>query len=131
MLATEELARFSAAFSAVVGANYLVSVPLFLFGNPEQKKKFLTPIAKGQKLAAHAMTEPGTGSDVAGITTSAKKDGAKYVINGKKMFITNGDKADLYLVFARTSPPEEGKRHRGVTAFMVEKGLPVSAWARG
>ncbi len=124
VLTSEELARFSAAFSAVVGANYLVSVPLFIFGNDEQKKKFLTPIARGQKLAAHAMTEPGTGSDVAGITTSARKDGQKYVINGKKMFITNGDKADLYMVFARTGPPEEGKRHRGVTAFMVEKGTP-------
>ncbi len=124
VMATEELSRFSAAFSAVVGANYLVSVPLFHFGNPEQKKRYLTPIARGEKLAAHAMTEPGTGSDVAGISTSAKKDGARYLINGKKMFITNGDKADLYLVFARTSPPEEGKRHRGVTAFIVEKGTP-------
>jgi len=122
VLATEELARFSAAFSAVIGANYLVSVPLALFGTTDQKKKFLTPIARGEKLAAHAMTEPGTGSDVAGITTTAKKDGGNYVINGKKMFITNGDKADLFLIFARTSPPEEGKRHRGVTAFMVEKG---------
>lgn len=122
VLATEELARFSAAFSAVVGANYLVSVPVFLFGTDEQKKKFLTPIARGEKIAAHAMTEPGAGSDVAGITTTATKDGGKYVINGKKMFITNGDKADLYLIFARTSPPEEGKRHRGVTAFIVEKG---------
>jgi alkylation response protein AidB-like acyl-CoA dehydrogenase len=124
VLATEELARFSAAFSAVVGANYLVSVPLFLFGTEEQKKRFLVPIARGEKLAAHAMTEPGTGSDVAAITTSAKKEGAKYVVNGKKMFITNGDKADTYLIFARTSPPEEGKRHRGVTALIVEKGAP-------
>ena len=124
VLATEELARFSAAFSAVVGANYLVSVPLMLFGTAEQKKRFLTPIAKGEKLAAHAMTEPGTGSDVAGITTTAKKEGGNYVINGKKMFITNGDKADIYLVFARTSPPEEGRRHRGVTGFIVEKGTP-------
>ena len=73
VLATEELSRFSAAFSAVVGANYLVSVPLMLFGTAEQKKRFLTPIARGEKLGAHAMTEPGTGSDVAGITTSARK----------------------------------------------------------
>jgi alkylation response protein AidB-like acyl-CoA dehydrogenase len=122
VVATEELTRFSAAFSAVVGANYLVSVPLFLFGNDEQKKRFLTPIARGEKLAAHAMTEPGAGSDVAGISTTARKEGGKYLISGKKMFITNGDKAEIYLVFARTSPPEEGKRHRGITAFIVERG---------
>jgi len=124
VLATEEIARFSAAFSAVVGATYLVSTPIFLFGNEEQKQKYLIPIAKGQKIAAHAMTEPGTGSDVAAISTTATKNGDKYSINGKKMFITNGDKAEVFLIFARTSPKEEGKRHHGVTAFIAEKGMP-------
>ena len=124
VLVAEELSRFSASFAALVGANYLVTVPLFLFGTEEQKKKYLTPIARGQKIGAHAMTEPGVGSDVAGISTTAVKKGDKYVINGKKMFITNGDKADTFLIFARTSPPEEGKRHRGVTAFLAEKGMP-------
>ena len=124
VIATEEIARFSAAFSAVVGATYLVSTPIFMFGTEEQKRKFLVPIAKGEKLAAHAMTEPSTGSDVAAITTTAQKSGDKYVINGKKMFITNGDKADIFLIFARTSPKEEGKRHHGVTAFIAEKGMP-------
>ncbi len=124
VIATEEIARFSAAFSAVVGATYLVSTPIFLFGNEEQKRKYLVPIAKGEKIAAHCMTEPGTGSDVAAITTTATKSGDKYVINGKKMFITNGDKAETFLIFARTSPKEEGKRHRGVTAFIAEKGMP-------
>jgi alkylation response protein AidB-like acyl-CoA dehydrogenase len=124
VLATEEIARFSAAFSAVVGATYLVSTPIFLFGNEEQKRKYLVPIAKGEKIAAHAMTEPGTGSDVAAIKTNAQKKGDKYVINGKKMFITNGDKADVFLIFARTSPMEGSKRHQGVTAFIAEKGTP-------
>jgi alkylation response protein AidB-like acyl-CoA dehydrogenase len=124
VLATEEVSRFSAAFSAVVGANYLVSTPLFLFGTEEQKRKYLVPIARGEKIGAHAMTEPGTGSDVAAITTTAEKKGGKYVINGKKMFITNGDKADLFLIFARTSPQEAEKRHRGISAFIVEKGTP-------
>lgn len=124
VIATEEIARFSAAFSAVVGATYIVSIPLFLFGNEEQKRKYLIPIAKGEKIAAHAMTEPGTGSDVAAITTSAQKNGDKYVINGKKMFITNGDKAETFLIFARTSPKEQEKRHRGITAFIAEKGMP-------
>ena len=96
--------------------------PSLSSADAEQKKKFLAPIARGEKLAAHAMTEPGTGSDVAAIATTARKEGGKYVIDGKKMFITNGDKADIYLIFARTSPPEEAKRHRGVTAFIVEKG---------
>ena len=123
VLATEEIARFSAAFSAVVGATYLVSTPIFLFGNEEQKRKYLVPIAKGEKLAAHAMTEPGTGSDFSAIKTNAKKKGDRYVINGKKMFITNGDKADLFLIFARTSPMEGSKRHQGVTAFIAEKGM--------
>ncbi len=124
VLATEEIARFSAAFSAVVGATYLVSTPIFLFGNEEQKRKYLVPIAKGEKLAAHAMTEPGTGSDVAAIRTNAQKKGDRYVINGKKMFITNGDKADIFLIFARTSPMEGRKRHQGVTAFIAEKAMP-------
>ncbi len=123
VIATEEISRFSAAFSAVVGATYLVSTPIFIFGNEEQKKKYLTPIAKGT-IAAHAMTEPGTGSDVAAITSTATKTGDKYIVNGKKMFITNGDKAEIFLIFARTSPMEAGKRHRGVTAFIAEKGMP-------
>jgi alkylation response protein AidB-like acyl-CoA dehydrogenase len=124
VIASEEIARFSAAFSAVVGATYLVSTPIFIYGNEEQKRKYLVPIAKGEKIAAHAMTEPGAGSDVAAITTKAEKKGDKYVINGKKMFITNGDKAETFLIFARTSPKEEGKRHRGVTAFIAEKEMP-------
>ena len=124
VIGMEEIARFSAAFAAVIGASYLVSVPIFRFGNEEQKKKYLVPIAKDGIVAAHAMTEPGTGSDVAAITTTAQKKGDGYVINGKKMFITNGDKAETFLIFARTSPKEEGKRHRGVTAFIAEKGMP-------
>lgn len=124
VMATEEITRFSAAFSALVGATYLVSTPIFLFGTEEQKKKYLVPIAKGERIAAHAMTEPGTGSDVAAIATTAQKNGNVYVINGKKMFITNGDKAEVFLIFARTGPKEEGKRHRGITAFIAEKGMP-------
>ncbi len=123
-IATEEIARFSAAYSAVIGASYLVSTPLYVFGTEEQKKRYLVPLVKGQKIGAHAMTEPGTGSDVAAITTTATKQGNKYVINGRKMFITNGDKADTFLLFARTSPMPSEKRHRGITAFLAEKGTP-------
>lgn len=123
-IATEELARLSAAFSTTVMVNYLFTTPVFLFGNEEQKMKYLAPVARGEKLGAHGMTEPGAGSDVAGITSTAKKDGNKYIINGKKMFITSGDKADFFVIFARTSPPDPVKRHLGITAFIVEKGMP-------
>jgi alkylation response protein AidB-like acyl-CoA dehydrogenase len=123
-VATEEIARFSAATSAVIGASYLVSTPIFVFGTEAQKKKYLVPLVKGERIGAHAMTEPGTGSDVAAITTTATKKGNKYVINGRKMFITNGDKAETFLIFARTSPMESEKRHRGITAFIAEKGMP-------
>jgi len=124
VISTEELARVSAAFSTVVMVNYLATTPIFIFGSDHQKKKYLTPIARGEKIGAHAMTEPGAGSDVAGITSTAKKKGDKYIINGKKMFITNGDKADIFLIFARTSPPDPAKRHLGITAFIVEKDTP-------
>lgn len=123
-ISTEELARVSAAFSAVVMVNYLFTTPVFLFGNEEQKEKYVVPIARGERIGAHAMTEPGAGSDVAGIKSTAKKEGKKYIINGRKMFITNGDKADTFLLFARTSSSEGAKRHSGITAFIVEKDMP-------
>jgi alkylation response protein AidB-like acyl-CoA dehydrogenase len=123
-VATEEIARFSAAVSAVIGASYLVSTPLFVFGTEAQKKRYLPPLLRGEKIGAHAMTEPSTGSDVAAITTTATKKGSRYVINGRKMFITNGDKAETFLIFARTSPMTSEKRHRGITAFLAEKGTP-------
>jgi alkylation response protein AidB-like acyl-CoA dehydrogenase len=124
VIAAEEISRFSAAFAAVFGATYLVSTPIFQFGTEEQKQEYLVPIAKGDWIGAHAMTEPGTGSDVAGIATTARKEGGDYVLNGQKMFITNGDKADIFLIFARTSPPDSVRRHLGITAFLVEKGTP-------
>ncbi len=123
-IAIEELTKASAACAAAISANYLVSTPLYLYGNDLQKKKYLGRLAKGEILGAHAMTEPGAGSDVAGIKTRAEKKGERYYISGRKVFITNGDKADVFLVFARTSPPEPGRRHRGITAFLLEKGAP-------
>ncbi|MEM3671014.1 MAG: acyl-CoA dehydrogenase family protein [Thermoprotei archaeon] len=121
-LAVEELTKASAACATAIMASYLVSTPLFLFGTEEQKKKYLPDLATGRKLGAHGMTEPDAGSDIAGIKSTAVKKDGYYVLNGRKMFITNGDKADIYLLFARTSPPEPQKRHRGITAFIVEKG---------
>jgi alkylation response protein AidB-like acyl-CoA dehydrogenase len=121
VIAIEELARVSAACSTVFVASHLVSEPINDWGTEEQKKRYLVPIVAGDKLGAHAMTEPGAGSDVAGIKTTAKLHGGDWEITGRKMFITNGEIADTYLVFARTSPaPSKEQRHKGLSAFIVE-----------
>ncbi|MGE0660748.1 MAG: acyl-CoA dehydrogenase family protein [Reyranellaceae bacterium] len=92
-------------------------------GSPEQKKRYLPAIARGEKISAIAVTEPDAGSDVAGLRTRAVRDGNKgWILNGAKMFITNGVHADLYVVAARTDP--ESKGSRGISMFIVEKGMP-------
>ena len=118
----EELARASCAVSVIPVAHTLIAMPLTSFGTDTQKQQFLIPLAKGEKIGAHAMTESGAGSDVAGISTKATKDGDNWVINGTKAWCTNGDIADTFLIFARTS--EEQKRHLGISAFIVERGTP-------
>jgi alkylation response protein AidB-like acyl-CoA dehydrogenase len=123
VIALEEIARVSAACSTVFVASHLVSEPISDWGTEEQKKRYLVPMVAGDKIGAHAMTEPGAGSDVAGIKTTAKHHGNHWEISGRKMFITNGEIADTYLVFARTSPaPSKEQRHKGLSAFIVEKG---------
>ncbi len=123
VIAIEEIARVSAACSTVFVASHLVSEPLNEWGSEEQKKRFLVPMVSGEKIGAHAMTEPAAGSDVAGIKSTAKLHGTHWEISGQKTFITNGEIADLYLVFARTSPaPSSKERHKGLSAFIVEKG---------
>ncbi len=97
----------------------MASPHLFHAGNAEQKAKYLPDVIAGKKITAVGITEPGAGSDVAGIRTSAKRDGDEWVINGTKMFITNGVHADLYFVAAKTGP---GKRD--MSMFIVEKGTP-------
>ena len=131
VIAIEELARVSAACSTVFVASHLVSEPINDWGTEEQKKQYLLPIVSGDKLGAHAMTEAGAGSDVAGIKTTAKLHGGEWEITGRKMFITNGETADTYLVFARTSPaPSKEQRHKGLSAFIVDrdaKGFSVGS----
>ena len=131
VIAIEELARVSAACSTVFVASHLVSEPINDWGTEEQKKQYLLPIVSGDKLGAHAMTEPGAGSDVAGIKTTAKLHVGEWEITGRKMFITNGEIADTYLVFARTSPaPSKEQRHKGLSAFIVDretKGFSVGS----
>ncbi|GAA5346659.1 butyryl-CoA dehydrogenase [Planifilum fimeticola] len=122
VIAVEELSRVDASVGVTLSAHIsLASWPIHKFGTPEQKERFLRPLAEGKKLGAYGLTEPGSGSDAAGMRTTAVRDGDSYVLNGSKIFITNGGEAEIYVVFALTDPE---KRHRGVTAFIVEKGTP-------
>lgn len=118
----EELARGCGSTTTFVGAHVSIgAMTIYLDGTEEQKKKYLTPLAQGQKIAAFALTEPEAGCDAANIKTQAVLDGNEYVINGNKIFITNGDIADILTVFAVTDKAL-GPRG-GVSAFIVEKGF--------
>lgn len=99
----------------------MVLPPILKFGNEEQKRRFLPPMIRGDKIGALAITEPDAGSDVAGIKTNAVRDGDSWVLNGSKVFITNGCRADVVVVVTRT---DRSDPHRGVTLFLVEKGMP-------
>jgi alkylation response protein AidB-like acyl-CoA dehydrogenase len=118
----EELCKACATTGLIMDVNIsLCAEPIVLFGNEEQKKRFLTPLASGEKLGALAITEPEAGSDAAGIKTTAVRDGDQYVLNGTKVFTTNGGVADIYVCTAVTDP---GAGHKGITDFVVEKGMP-------
>ncbi|MED4751495.1 acyl-CoA dehydrogenase [Brevibacillus choshinensis] len=121
VIAVEELSRVDASIGVTLSAQVsLASWPLYKFGMEEQKQKFLRPLAEGKKMGAYCLTEPGSGSDSAGMRTTAVRDGDHYILNGSKIFITNAGEAEIYIVFAVTSP-ERG--HKGITAFIVEKGM--------
>ena len=100
--------------------------PVYKFGNDEQKERFLAPLASGELLGCFALTEPDAGSDPAALRTSARRDGDDYVIDGNKVFITNGTDADLALVFATVDPE---RKHRGITTFLVPADTP--GYSRG
>ncbi|MEM0455134.1 MAG: acyl-CoA dehydrogenase family protein [Nitrososphaerota archaeon] len=117
---TEEVSRVCPAFVTSVLVRGLFTTPVLFFGTEEQKRKYIPPLARGEKFAAHATTEPGAGSDVAGIKTRAVRKDGGWVITGQKYFITGADKADYFVVLARTSdPPSRHERHKGLTMFMV------------
>ena len=121
-LVIEEISRACANSGVILSVNNsLVCDPLLKFGNEEQKRELLTPLASGRKLGCFALTEPGAGSDAASLRTSARRDGDDYVLNGNKVFITNGTHADLALVFATV---DVEKKHRGITAFVVPTATP-------
>ncbi len=121
-LVIEEVSRVCATSGVILSVNNsLVCDPILKFGNEEQKKEFLTPLAAGQKLGCFALTEPGAGSDAASLRSTARRDGDDYVLNGNKVFITNGTDADIALVFASV---DLSKRHKGITAFLVPTDTP-------
>lgn len=116
-LVIEEISRVCATSGVILSVNNsLVCDPLLKFGTDEQKKEFLEPLASGKKLGCFALTEPGAGSDPSGIRTTARRDGDDYVLNGNKIFITNGTDADVALVFASV---DLAKKHKGITCFIV------------
>ena len=121
ILAIEELSRVCIGVSVSYAATALGADPILIGGSDEQKKKYLPPLATGEKLGAFALTEPNAGSDAGGIATTAKKVGDKYILNGTKQWITNGGEADTYTVLAITN---KTKGPRGVSCFIVEKGMP-------
>ncbi|MFJ6191176.1 acyl-CoA dehydrogenase AcdA [Bacillus thuringiensis] len=122
VIAIEELSRVCASTGVTLSAHTsLAGWPIFKFGTEEQKQKFLRPMAKGKKIGAYGLTEPASGSDAGGMKTIAKRDGDHYILNGSKIFITNGGIADIYVVFALTDP--ESKK-RGTSAFIVESDTP-------
>ena len=119
-IAVEELSRVDGGTGVILSAHVsLGSWPIFAFGTEEQKKKYLVPLAKGEKIGAFGLTEPNAGSDAGGTETTAIDKGDHYLLNGGKIFITNAPKADTYVVFAVTTP-DIGTR--GISAFIVEKG---------
>src|SRR5713101_5364496 len=118
----EEISRACANMGVILSVNNsLVCDPIEKFGNPEQKERFLVPLARGEKLGCFALTEPDAGSDAANQKTRAVRDGDVYRISGQKVFITCGEKADLCLLFAMTQP-EKGPH--GISAFVVDANSP-------
>jgi len=125
-VAVEEIARVCAATSVIYIAHHSLAMQtIHRFGSDEQKRRFLPPMVAGERLGAFCLSEPATGSDAAGIQTTATRSTDGYVLNGSKNFITNGSVADTLVVFATT---DREKRHRGVNAFVVDRGaVGVSA----
>ena len=118
----EEISRVCAGLGLCVTVHNSVGVfPLVVFGTDEQKRKWVPPLAKGEKIGAFCLTEPNVGSDASAVETMAVREGGHYILNGNKVFITNGGVADICLIFARTAP--EGGR-KGISVIVVERGTP-------
>ncbi|MGD2199266.1 acyl-CoA dehydrogenase [Lysinibacillus fusiformis] len=122
IIAIHELSKVSAVMGVILSVHTSVGTnPIIYFGNEEQKKRYVPKLAAGEYLGAFCLTEPGAGSDAGSLQSKAVREGDEYVINGSKVFITNGGEADVYIVFASTNPAE---KTNGISAFIVEKGTP-------
>lgn len=121
-ITVEEISRVDPSLGVTVSAHSsLCANPIYLFGTEEQKQKYLPPLVTGEKLGAFGLTEPMAGSDAAGMRTTAVRDGDDYVINGSKIFITNGSIAETYVIIAQM---DKSKGTKGMAAFILEKGMP-------
>mgnify|MGYP003585287341 FL=1 len=122
ILAVEEICKADSGIGISLSATVsLCAWPIFAYGTEEQKKKYLVPLAEGTQMGAFGLTEPGAGTDAASQQTVAVRDGDNYIINGSKIFITNGGEAEVYVIFAMT---DKSKGVKGITAFILEKGMP-------
>jgi len=122
VLAIEEVSRACASTGVILSVNNsLFCGPLLRFGTEAQKTKYLGPHARGEKIGAYCLTEPGSGSDAAAMRTTAVRRGDHYVLNGSKVFVTSGEAADTFLVYATMDPR---LKHKGISAFLVERGFP-------
>lgn len=122
ILAIHEISRVSATMGVILSVHTSVGTnPILYFGSDEQKRRYLPKLASGEYLGAFALTEPQAGSDAGNIRTTAVRKGDDYILNGSKVFITNGGEADLYITFAVTDPAQGRK---GISAFIVEKDTP-------
>ena len=118
-IAVEELSKVCGTTGVILSAHTSLGAhPIYQFGTEEQKMKYLVPLAKGEKIGAFGLTEPNAGTDSSAQQTVAVLDGENYILNGSKVFITNGGEADIYIVFAMT---DKSKGNKGITAFIVEK----------
>ena len=125
-MCVEELSKVCGTTGVIVSAHTSLCVdPILTYGTEEQKQKYVVPLAKGEKLGAFGLTEPGAGTDAQGQQTKAVLDGDEWVLNGSKCFITNGKEADIYIVIAVTGKVEKrGRMQKEISAFIVEKGTP-------
>ncbi|MFW6114001.1 MAG: acyl-CoA dehydrogenase family protein, partial [Actinomycetota bacterium] len=121
-LICEEIERGDGGFRTLLSVHLgLNSLTLLEFGTEEQKRKYLVPQARGEKIACFGLTEPGAGSDVASIQATARREGDAYILNGQKTWISYANAADHIMVFAKT---DKEKGHRGITAFLLDRSMP-------